>query len=128
MVSYVMSVFLGKHLSAPEVKQLRGYVNLKLNILCTYFRVSIISKHKYHQILIYSIFIFQTFVNKLKLTPGMKVLDIGCGTGGSAFYLAKHYGVEVLGVDLSQNMLDIANEHKQKLFDENVRFNVTLHI
>ena len=52
----------------------------------------------------------------------MKVLDIGCGTGGSAFYMAKHYGVEVLGVDLSQNMLDIANEHKQKLFDEKVSF------
>ena len=58
----------------------------------------------------------------------MKVLDIGCGTGGSAFYMAKHYGVEVLGVDLSQNMLDIANEHKQKLFDENVSSNITLHI
>ena len=67
-------------------------------------------------------FVFQTFVNKLKLTPGMKVLDIGCGTGGSAFYMAKHYGVEVLGVDLSQNMLDIANEHRQKLFDEKVSF------
>ena len=52
----------------------------------------------------------------------MKVLDIGCGTGGSAFYMAKHYGVEVLGVDLSQNMLDIANEHKHKLFDEKVNF------
>ena len=58
----------------------------------------------------------------------MKVLDIGCGTGGSAFYMAKLYGVEVLGVDLSQNMLDIANEHKQKLFDENVSFNVTLNV
>ena len=52
----------------------------------------------------------------------MKVLDIGCGTGGSAFYMAKNYGVEVLGVDLSQNMLDIANEHKRKLFDKEVRF------
>ena len=50
----------------------------------------------------------------------MKVLDIGCGTGGSAFYMAKNYGVEVLGVDLSQNMLDIANDHKLKLFDEKV--------
>ena len=59
-------------------------------------------------------------MNKLKLSPGMKVLDIGCGTGGSAFYMAKHYGVEVLGVDLSQNMLDIANEHKLELFDKKV--------
>ena len=57
----------------------------------------------------------------------MRVLDIGCGTGGSAFYMAKHYGVEVLGVDLSQNMLDIANDHKHKLFDEKVRLNLTIN-
>ena len=50
----------------------------------------------------------------------MKVLDIGCGTGGSACYMAKNYGVEVLGVDLSQNMLDIANEHRLNLFNEKV--------
>ena len=40
----------------------------------------------------------------------MKVLDIGCGTGGSAFYMAEKYGVHVLGVDLSQNMLDIGKK------------------
>ena len=54
----------------------------------------------------------QEFCSDLKLQPGMKVLDIGCGTGGSAFYLARKYGVDVLGVDLSSNMLAIANEHK----------------
>ena len=31
------------------------------------------------------------FCSKLCLTPGMKVLDIGCGTGGSAFYMARRY-------------------------------------
>ena len=41
----------------------------------------------------------------------MKVLDIGCGTGGSAFYMAEKYGVHVLGVDLSQNMLDIGKKN-----------------
>jgi len=55
------------------------------------------------------------FCGNLPLKPGMKVLDIGCGTGGSAFYLARKYGVEVLGIDLSQNMLDIANEHKAEM-------------
>jgi len=70
----------------------------------------------------------KNFLKKLKLTPGMKVLDIGCGTGGSAFYMAKHFGVEVLGVDLSQNMLDIANDHKYKLFDETVQHNVSFRL
>ena len=65
-------------------------------------------------------YFIQNFVSKIRLSPGMRVLDIGCGTGGSAFYMAKNFGVEVLGVDLSQNMLDIANDHKIKLFDEKV--------
>merc|ERR1712095_247574 len=52
------------------------------------------------------------------LKPGMRVLDIGCGTGGSAFFMAKHYGAEVLGIDLSDNMLAIANEHKREMRKE----------
>lgn len=48
----------------------------------------------------------------------MRVLDIGCGTGGSAFFMAKNYGAEVLGIDLSDNMLAIANEHKREMSNE----------
>jgi len=29
------------------------------------------------------------------LSPGQKVLDIECGTGGSAFFIARHYGCSV---------------------------------
>lgn len=50
------------------------------------------------------------FVDLLNLKPGQKVLDIGCGIGGGDFYMAKTYGVEVLGLDLSENMVDIAME------------------
>ena len=48
----------------------------------------------------------------------MRVLDIGCGTGGSAFYMARNFGAEVLGIDLSDNMLAIANEHKFEMSNE----------
>ena len=59
-------------------------------------------------------------MSKINLKPEMRVLDIGCGTGGSACYMSDKYGVEVLGVDLSPNMLEIANDHKQNLFSKEV--------
>lgn len=47
---------------------------------------------------------------KLRLEPGMKVLDIGSGWGGMARYLARVAGVEVLGVTLSKEQLALAVE------------------
>ncbi len=47
---------------------------------------------------------------KLDLQPGMRVLDIGCGWGGMAIYLAETCGVEVLGVTLSTEQLALATE------------------
>ena len=38
---------------------------------------------------------------KLNLKPGQTVLDIGCGWGGMAIYLAEHCDVHVTGVTLS---------------------------
>ncbi len=58
----------------------------------------------------------------LDLRKGMRVLDIGSGLGGAAFYMAKTYGVEVLGVDLSQVMVDIAVERVQQREAAGVRF------
>jgi cyclopropane-fatty-acyl-phospholipid synthase len=47
---------------------------------------------------------------KLRLEPGMKVLDIGCGWGGMALYLNRVADVDVLGITLSQAQLDLARE------------------
>ena len=52
------------------------------------------------------------FCSEMSLKPGMKILDVGAGIGGSAFYMAKTFGVEIDGVDLSSNMVDIANENR----------------
>jgi cyclopropane-fatty-acyl-phospholipid synthase len=47
---------------------------------------------------------------KLFVKSGQRVLDIGCGWGGMALYLHRHYGVEVLGVTLSEEQLALARE------------------
>ncbi|GFV46814.1 phosphoethanolamine N-methyltransferase [Trichonephila clavipes] len=51
------------------------------------------------------------YVSRLDLKPGQKVLDVGCGIGGHSFYMAENHGVEVLGVDLSVNMMTVATEY-----------------
>ena len=43
------------------------------------------------------------------LTPGLKVLDVGSGLGGSARYLAGEFGCRVTGIDLTKEYVDIAN-------------------
>ncbi|XP_036403617.1 phosphoethanolamine methyltransferase [Megalops cyprinoides] len=54
------------------------------------------------------------FVDLLNLSPGQKVLDVGCGIGGGDFYMARTFGVEVHGMDLSSNMVEIAMERAVK--------------
>ena len=45
---------------------------------------------------------------KLNLSPGMKVLDIGCGFGGLAKLLAVRCGVSVVGITLSKEQAAFA--------------------
>src|SRR5690242_8985151 len=45
---------------------------------------------------------------KLLLKPGQRVLDIGCGWGGLALYLARECGVSVTGLTLSVEQLKVA--------------------
>jgi cyclopropane-fatty-acyl-phospholipid synthase len=48
--------------------------------------------------------------DKLKLEPGMTLLDIGCGWGGLAEFAARHYGVAVHGVTISAEQQKMAQE------------------
>ncbi len=47
---------------------------------------------------------------KLRLRPGQRLLDIGCGWGGLVIYAAQHYGVDATGITLSQPQAELANE------------------
>ena len=60
---------------------------------------------------------------KLKLSPGLKILDIGCGWGDLALYLARLADVEVVGVTLSKEQFELANARARKAgLDNRVRF------
>ena len=52
---------------------------------------------------------------KLDIRPGQRVLDIGCGFGGMALFLARNYGVHVTGITLSTEQHKIARERAAKL-------------
>jgi cyclopropane-fatty-acyl-phospholipid synthase len=47
---------------------------------------------------------------KLRLKPGERFLDIGCGWGGLVCHAAKHYGVKAHGITLSDAQLALARE------------------
>ncbi len=62
---------------------------------------------------------------KLYLKPGQRVLDIGCGWGGTALYLNRVADVDVLGVTLSEEQLKVA---RQRAADAGVADRVTFEL
>ena len=53
-------------------------------------------------------------LGKLGLQPGMTLLDVGCGWGGTMMRALERYDVNVIGLTLSKNQYD----HVEKLFAE----------
>lgn len=51
---------------------------------------------------------------KLRLQPGERYLDIGCGWGALVCWAAKHYGVQAHGITLSQSQYEYACEEVKK--------------
>ena len=47
---------------------------------------------------------------KLRLAPGERLLDVGCGWGGLARFAARECGAEVYGITLSREQLALARE------------------
>jgi phosphoethanolamine N-methyltransferase len=57
-----------------------------------------------------------------------KVLDIGCGTGGSAFLMAHEHNADVLGLDLSANMLGQAIDRLAESDNDSIRAQVKFEL
>lgn len=49
---------------------------------------------------------FEHVCRKLRLKPGERLLDIGCGWGGLMLWAARHYGAHVHGITLSRNQYE----------------------
>ncbi|MCY1269248.1 Cyclopropane-fatty-acyl-phospholipid synthase [compost metagenome] len=59
---------------------------------------------------------------KLRLKPGERLLDVGCGWGGLARLAAREFGVEVLGITLSEEQFKLGRERvKAEGLDGKVR-------
>src|ERR1041384_1387377 len=55
----------------------------------------------------------EDFVKRLDLKPGMKVLDVACGTGNLAIPAART-GADVTGVDIAPNLVEQARENAKR--------------
>ena len=53
---------------------------------------------------------YDLICRKLGLRPGMRLLDVGCGWGGMVMHAAEHYGVQAVGVTVSQRQVDYGRE------------------
>jgi len=59
-------------------------------------------------------------LNKLAIPSGSSIVDLGSGKGGAAITLSHHFA-EVLGVELSPTLVEIANQNISKLRITNIR-------
>src|SRR2546430_8041893 len=55
----------------------------------------------------------EALVERLGITKGLKVLDVGCGDGTTALPAAK-LGADVLGVDIATNLVEAGNKRARQ--------------
>jgi ubiquinone/menaquinone biosynthesis C-methylase UbiE len=66
----------------------------------------------------------RAIVEAAQISPGLRVLDIACGTGEPAISIAAllHGTGEVIGIDLASGPIETAQERAQKRALKNIRF------
>ncbi|QBR83186.1 cyclopropane fatty acyl phospholipid synthase [Legionella israelensis] len=86
----------------------KAMLDEKMMYSCAYFRnVSTLDEAQTAKL--------ELVCQKLQLKPGMKVLDIGCGWGGLAKYMAEKFAVHVTGITLSEQQYQFAKENCKNL-------------
>ena len=80
----------------------RGFLDSDMQYSCAYFR------HPDDDIEAAQLAKRQHIAAKLLLAPGQHVLDIGCGWGGLALFIARTADVRVTGITLSEEQLAVA--------------------
>ena len=63
----------------------------------------------------------ESLVAQLGITPGLHVLDLGCGDGTTAFPMARR-GAKVLGVDIASNLVKAGNRRAANEGLDNISF------
>src|SRR5213080_3163429 len=63
----------------------------------------------------------EALVERLGITKGLKVLDIGCGDGTTALPTAK-LGADVLGIDIARNLVEAGNRRAAQHGLNNLKF------
>ena len=73
--------------------------------------------------------LIKLIASKAKIKKGSKLLDIGCGIGGTSFWLAKNYSCDVTGITISpvqvemaekiSSEINISNKPKFRIMDAN---------
>src|SRR5205809_5006417 len=63
----------------------------------------------------------EALVQRLGITKGLKVLDLGCGDGTTALPAAK-LGADVLGIDIARNLVEAGNKRAAKEGLTNIKF------
>lgn len=94
----------------------RLFLDEELHYSCAYFNNSDVSLAQAQQDKCRHI------AAKLLLQPGQRILDVGCGWGSMAFYLAQNYNVEVTGITLSKEQLEVARRRAKEKGLRNVHF------
>lgn len=86
----------------PQIDRAQVHAALRAVPLNAYPELSGYSRAEIHECLSGQggLFLASDMVKRLSLSRGMKVLDLGCGSGMTSVYLARTYGVTVYAVDL----------------------------